>query len=198
MLHRGSRRLFGLGIFTLVSATLLACGDSADSDLDGATTTTGRTTTPSATTAVTRTVTAGAETATVAGQAPPSAEYESYANKLCRAGAGFREDLDNYASTDFARRLVEDSDRAFGEIADTFSEFGDALDDADPPQDLQAWQDELERRIDASEAALRDKDADQLTTIFSTDFPNIPDEARSQLQAASRGNPDCGKARLFG
>jgi hypothetical protein len=134
---------------------------------------------------------------TVAGVQAPDVMYSRYVSDVCQATADFQADLSKFADSAFAKKVVNDPDTAFKDVATVFETFGTSLKKASPPPELQSWQDEAVARVDATAAALRSRNQSQLGRIFDSQLPAVPAGAQDQLKAAAQDNKECQRANLF-
>lgn len=168
----------------LTAVLAVGCGDDTTSS-------TGQTATRAvSTTTVAATATPTKSSSAVAGV---SADYRTYVSQACKAGKQFKDDV---AAT--ADKVRNDPQNAFDAARVPFDNLASNLKAATPPPDLQSWQQQVVDKVNQVSNALKAKDVTALTEVFQNPFPPVPDNARAQLQAAAKDNPDCSAAGLFG
>ncbi|MCC6382685.1 MAG: hypothetical protein IT304_09245 [Dehalococcoidia bacterium] len=151
------------------------------------------------TSTVKQTATEAVSTATPTPKTSPSAvagvsaDYKTYVSQVCKAGKQFKDDI---ATT--ADKVRNDPQNAFDAARVPFDNLANNLKATTPPPDLQSWQQQVVDKVNQVSNALKGKDVTALTEVFQSPFPPVPDNARGQLQAAAKDNPDCSAAGLFG
>lgn len=185
------RRPFKLAagaVLLLTPAFVFGCGDASDGDA---------TVTTSVPTRAATIPVSPSGSSTVAGVQAPDGDYDKYVGVVCEATADFQDGLADFADADFARKVLDKPDEAFNDVADVFEQYSEDLKKADAPTELEAWQEDAEERIDATAAALKNKDQNQLSRIFDDQLPDLPSGAESRLREAAKDNSECSKANLF-
>lgn len=115
---------------------------------------------------------------------------EAFIEDICAAGVEFFSALEGIDTQE------ADPAKALEAFAGPFEDFANAVEDADPPSDLEEWHTQAVASLNDIVAKLKDGDIDALSNLGDSPFPEAPADAQERLDKIAADNEDCQEADL--
>lgn len=115
---------------------------------------------------------------------------EDFISAICKAGADFFADLEEVDTEE------TDPSKLMESFAEPFDKFANAVEDANPPEDLETWHADAVKSLKDIVAKMEDGDVKALDSLGDSPFPEPPAGTQERLNAIAEDNEDCQEADL--
>jgi hypothetical protein len=118
---------------------------------------------------------------------------EDYVRTMCESGDILEEALGSMLAAAFSG----DEDEAADAMADAFEEWVDAIDDANPPEDVAETHEAMVNGLRDALDQLRDGETSLEEFDALDNIPEPPQAVQDRLQTVAEGVPECDGAEFF-
>lgn len=120
---------------------------------------------------------------------------EEYIRTICTAFGDFGDSLNSILTDPDNQNASEDE--ALELFEEPFADLLDAIDDADPPGDIDEFHEALVNTLEDSLEGIRDGDVEALQQISEVDIPTPSAEIEAKYSALADDIPECAEANVF-